>query len=89
MRTAKDKIVDELGDVLWYAARVSELINTTLGEVPVVPDIFRDDGRPTSMGLADAGLGLVVAAGEVAGHAKKALRDDEGIITDVLRCHFV
>ncbi len=29
----REKLIDELGDVLWYAAMLSEEIGTTLGEV--------------------------------------------------------
>jgi NTP pyrophosphatase (non-canonical NTP hydrolase) len=79
----KDRIVDELGDVLWYSARVAELVDITLADAPQPAFSAGYEGWYARAALIDACFGLVTTAGAIAGHIKKALRDNNGRMTDV------
>lgn len=79
----KDRIVDELGDVLWYSARVAELVGITLADAPQPAFSAGYEGWSACAPLIDVCFGLVTTAGAIAGHIKKALRDDNGRVTDV------
>lgn len=67
-------IKTEIGDSFWYAAAVADALKTTLQEVWD----NRTDDKASTHEFAPAGL--VIQAGLMAGHLKKAIRDDAGVL---------
>jgi len=69
--TKRSELSKELGDVCWYASQACSEIGASLADItPSKPELATDIGS------------LVVAASKIAGKAKKAIRDDEGVITE-------
>lgn len=69
----------ELGDSFWYAAAVADALGTTLQEVW--------DGRTDTTALASSfnPSYLVIYTGRMAGHLKKTIRDDAGVLLPARR----
>lgn len=76
-------IADELGDVAWYFAALCSELGLSLEDL----NEFRLDAAPpigtSRISLVTLILGARIAA--VAGHAKKAVRDDGGVVTETRR----
>lgn len=68
------RLIDELGDVLYYIAAVADELRTALSILKVD---FRPVAAPPNL-VQDVATDLVVTAGRVADIYKKALRDNNG-----------
>ena len=74
---SRDRIMKEIGDVLWYAANVAADIDMRLSDI-MGRDYFIDED---SMYIEDVVVELPVWTGKVAENAKKVLRDSNGVVT--------
>ena len=76
-----EKLFSEAGDCYWYTAAVADALNTSLEDV-----VFLLNGRSEllkftrSRGLTI--LEIVKAASDIAGFVKKAIRDNDGYLSD-------
>ena len=77
-----EEIVKEVGDCLWYAAGCATEAGLDLGEILNYSESL---GFGNSESYESNQNGMVVYAAKIAGYAKKAIRDDEGSITDKRR----
>lgn len=92
-------LAKELGDVLWYVAMVADELGVQLSKIArwrVGIDAFQkaivvagDWSQEDNHDLADRGLGLAGAAGNVCDRIKKMFRDDGGTLTDTRRMAIV
>lgn len=64
--------------MLWYLAQLHSCLGVTMPEVPADTDPAPELLTAKMMALIPA----IVKAGRLAEHAKKAIRDDSGTITD-------
>lgn len=72
------KMKTEIGDCFWYAAAVADALGTTLQQVW--------DGRADAApGVAFNRSHLVAYTGQLAGHLKKTIRDDAGVLLPARR----
>lgn len=69
----------ELGDSFWYAAAVADALGTTLQEV------WDTRADTTALATSFTPSYLVIYAGRMAGHLKKTIRDDAGVLLPARR----
>lgn len=87
-------LAKELGDVLWYVAILADELGAQLSQIArwrVGIDAFQKAvvEEDKNRDLADRGLGLAGAAGNVCDRVKKMFRDDGGTLTDTRRVAIV
>lgn len=75
---ATDNIIKEIGDVYWYVAAVADALNCTLQHI--VDNYTGKVEVPLGRGLVI--LAIVGHASEMAGVVKKAIRDNDGFLSD-------
>lgn len=68
----------ELGDCFWYAAALADALGTPLAVIGASTRTEDEEYRSTGDMLSL----LTARSGAIAGHVKKAIRDDDGHITD-------
>lgn len=77
----------ELGDVLWYTARLADLVGITMGQIENHTDEL--DGKiPIKLDTTEAITALVINAGAIGEIIKKVVRDGRQIDRDVLLTKF-
>src|SRR4030095_13732107 len=77
-----DKLFSEAGDFYWYTAAVADALNTSLESIVVsVNDDLLNFTRSRGLTI----LEIVRAAGDIAGVVKKAIRDNDGYLSEAGR----
>lgn len=74
-----EKLFSEAGDCYWYTAAVADALNTPLDMIVLGVDLSKLN-YTRSRGLTI--LEIVKAASEIAGYVKKAIRDNDGYLSD-------
>jgi hypothetical protein len=83
----RDRLLKEVGDVLWYASQVTFEANLELGvddlgtlgvDWPAASLV-----RSSDVGAFETAASIVMIAGRVAGFTKKAIRDTGGSLTEI------
>lgn len=66
----------ELGDVSWYISNCYSELGLPMGKAPTYPVVYNYGNECTTLDH------ILINCGKVAGLAKKAIRDDDGLVTE-------